>query len=150
MTDKIGAWERQAKICLVDVSLDRAIFENLLNNLQEENRDNEDVYKVSLPQIELALENLSAPKNVKFICMFVWDYNKQYYLPVCSKPFTIEDVDEITEIVKNLIEVSVKCCSDGFELVTFNESNKLLSLTIQALSENRMMQYSLEQTEGDE
>ena len=148
MTTTVGAWERKAKLCLVDASLDGTLFESVLNNLEEENKHNNDVYKLTLPQIELARQNLSGSTNDKFICMFVWAFDKQHYLPFCSGLFTTEDTEIIQQIVTQFIEISVQCCSDGFEIVTFNEQNKLLALAVQALSENRMMQLNLQSSEG--
>ena len=150
MTETIGAWQRKAKLCLVDVSLDGTEFANILNNLFKENQNNNDVHKLTLPQIELARQNLSASANDKFICMFVWGFDKQHYLPFCSGLFTNDDTEVIQQIVTQFIEISVQCCSDGFEIVTFNEDNKLLALAIQALSENRMMQFSLQNSERNE
>lgn len=148
MTATVGAWERKAKLCLVDVSIDREIFTNVLNNLVSENKSDKSVNEITFPQIELAHQNLSSTSNEKFICMFVWGYDKQRYLPFCSQLFTEDDTDNIQKIVAQFIEISVQCCSDGFEIVTFNERNKLLALAIQALSENRMMQFSLQNSEG--
>lgn len=149
MTATVGAWERKAKICLVDVSIDRDVFTNVLNNLLSENESDEDVYKITSPQIELAHQNLTATANEKFICMFVWGYDKQHYLPFVSGLFTDDDTEIIQKIVTQFIEISVQCCSDGFEVVTFNEENKLLALAIQSLSENRMMQFNLQNTKGN-
>ena len=64
--------------------------------------------------------------------------------------FLNDDTEVIQQIVTQFIEISVQCCSDGFEIVTFNEENKLLALAIQALSENRMMQFNLQNSEGNE
>jgi hypothetical protein len=82
--------------------------------------------------------------------MFVWGFDKQHYLPFCSGLFTNDDTEVIQQIVTQFIEISVQCCSDGFEIVTFNEENKLLALAVQALSENRMMQFNLQNSEGNE
>lgn len=150
MAATIGAWERKAKLCLVDASLDKAIFTSILENLLDENKLNDEVSKITSPQIELARQNLSASANDKFICMFVWGFDKQHYLPFCSGLFTNDDTEVIQQIVTQFIEISVQCCSDGFEIVTFNEENKLLALAIQALSENRMMQFNLQNSEGNE
>ncbi len=143
MTATVGAWERKAKICLVDVSIDRDVFTNVLNNLLSENESDEDVYKITFPQIELAHQNLTSTANEKFICMFVWGYDKQRYLPFCSGLFTDNDTESIQKIATQFIEISIQCCSDGFELVTFNEQNKLLALALQALCENQIMQMNL-------
>jgi hypothetical protein len=143
MTATVGAWERKAKICLVDVSIDRDIFTNVLNNLLSENKSDESVYKITFPQIELAHQHLTSSTNEKFICMFVWGYDKQHYLPFCSELFIDEDTESIQKIVTQFIEISVQCCSDGFELVTFNEQNKLLAFALQALCENQIMQFNL-------
>ena len=143
MTATVGAWERKAKICLVDVSIDRDIFTDVLNNLLSENESDEDVYKITSPQIELAQQNLTATANEKFICMFVWGYDKQHYLPFCSGLFTDEDTEIIQKIVLQFIEISIQCCSDGFEVVTFNDENKLLAFALQALCENQIMQFNL-------
>lgn len=143
MTATVGAWERKAKICLVDVSIDRDVFTNVLNNLLSENESDEDVYKITSPQIELAQQNLTATANEKFICMFVWGYDKQHYLPFCSGLFTDEDTEIIQKIVAQFIEISIQCCSDGFEVVTFNDENKLLAFALQALCENQIMQFNL-------
>ena len=150
MVATIGAWERKAKLCLVDASLDKDIFTSILENLLDENKLNDEVSKITSPQIELARQNLSASANDKFICMFVWGFDKQHYLPFCSGLFTNDDTEVIQQIVTQFIEISVQCCSDGFEIVTFNEENKLLALAIQALSENRMMQFNLQNSEGNE
>jgi hypothetical protein len=61
--------------------------------------------------------------------MFVWGFDKQHYLPFCSGLFTNDDTEVIQQIVTQFIEISVQCCSDGFEIVTFNEENKLLALS---------------------
>ena len=143
MTATVGAWERKAKICLVDVSIDRDIFTDVLNNLLSENKSDESVYKITLPQIELAHKHLTSSANEKFICMFVWGYDKQHYLPFCSELFNDEDTESIQKIVTHFIEISIQCCSDGFELVTFNEQNKLLAFALQALCENQIMQFNL-------
>ena len=143
MTATVGAWERKAKICLVDVSIDRDIFTDVLNNLLSENKSDESVYKITLPQIELAHKNLTSSANEKFICMFVWGYDKQRYLPFCSALFNDEDTEIIQKIVSQFIEISIQCCSDGFEIVTFNEKNKLLAFALQALCENQIMQLNL-------
>jgi hypothetical protein len=150
MAATIGAWERKAKLCLVDASLDKDIFTSILENLLDENKLNDEVSKITSPQIELARQNLSASANDKFICMFVWGFDKQHYLPFCSGLFTNDDTEVIQQIVTQFIEISVQCCSDGFEIVTFNEENKLLALAVQALSENRMMQFNLQNSEGNE
>jgi len=149
MATTIGAWERKAKLCLVDASLDKDIFTSILENLLDENKLNDEVIKITSPQIELARQNLSASANDKFICMFVWGFDKQHYLPFCSGLFTNDDTEVIQQIVTQFIEISVQCCSDGFEIVTFNEENKLLALAVQALSENRMMQFNLQNSEGN-
>jgi hypothetical protein len=149
MAATIGAWERKAKLCLVDASLDKDIFTSILENLLDENKLNDEVSKITSPQIELARQNLSASANDKFICMFVWGFDKQHYLPFCSGLFTNDDTEVIQQIVTQFIEISVQCCSDGFEIVTFNEENKLLALAVQALSENRMMQFNLQNSEGN-
>jgi hypothetical protein len=143
MTTTVGAWERKAKICLVDVSIDRDIFTNVLNNLLDENKSDEYVYKITLPQIELAHQHLTSSNNEKFICMFVWGYEKQLYLPFSSELFNDEDTESIQKIVTQFIEISIQCCSDGFEIVTFNEKNKLLAFALQALCENQIMQLNL-------
>lgn len=143
MTTTVGAWERKAKLCLVDASLDGNLFGSVLNNLVEENKHNNDVYKLTLPQIELARQNLSGSANEKFICMFVWAFDKQHYLPFCSASFNDEDTESIQKIVSQFIEISIQCCSDGFEIVTFNEKNKLLAFALQALCENQIMQLNL-------
>ena len=143
MTATVGAWERKAKICLVDVSIDRDIFTNVLNNLLDENKSDESVYKITLPQIELAHHHLTSSNNEKFICMFVWGYDKQLYLPFSSELFNDEDTESIQKIVTQFIEISIQCCSDGFEIVTFNEKNKLLAFALQALCENQIMQHNL-------
>ena len=150
MAATIGAWERKAKLCLVDASLDKDIFTSILENLLDENKLNDEVNKITSPQIELARQNLSASANDKFICMFVWGFDKQHYLPFCSGLFTNDDTEVIQQIVTQFIEISVQCCSDGFEIVTFNEENKLLALAVQALSENRMLQFNLQNSEGNE
>ena len=38
MAATIGAWERKAKLCLVDASLDKDIFTSILENLLDENK----------------------------------------------------------------------------------------------------------------
>ena len=143
MATTIGAWERKAKICLVDVSIDKEIFTNVLNSLLNENKSDETIYNITFPQIELAHQNLSSTANEKFICMFVWGYDKQRYLPFCSELFSDEDTESIQKIVTQFIQLSIQCCSDGFELVTFNEQNKLLAFALQALCENQIMQSNL-------
>jgi hypothetical protein len=76
--------------------------------------------------------------------MFVWGYDTQYYLPFTSPLFQKEDVGALQEYVEDFIKISIQCCSDGFEVTTFNENNKLLAYAIQATCENQMMQINLQ------
>lgn len=144
MTQQIGAWERKAKISLVDVQHDKEIFLNVLDRLEEENSLNQHVLKLSMPQIELARKNLAGDSSKKFICMFVWGYETQHYLPFCSDAFDAENTEYLEKIIHLYIDISIQCCSDGFEVVTFGEHNKLLAMTMQALCENEMMRINLQ------
>ena len=148
MTQEIGAWERKAKISLVDVQHDKEMFLNVLDRLEEENSLNEHVLKLSMPQIELARSNLAGDSSKKFICMFVWGYDTQHYLPFCSDVFDDDNTEYLQQIIRRYIDISIQCCSDGFEVVTFSDNNKLLALTMQALCENEMMQINLRLKEG--
>ena len=144
MTNKIGAWERKALLYLVDTTYDVDAVYLLLEKLEKENnliQITENLWDI---QIEFARSNLASPEGKKFILMFVWDFDNQIYLPFTSKLFNEEDTDYLKETVANLIKASVELCSDGFELRTINEKNKLLAFTIQVLCENNTMQINLD------
>ncbi len=143
MADEIGAWERKAKICLVDATKDNEIFTNVLEKLTTENSANKTVFNRCVKQIEDAKVNLDNKSENFFICMFVWGYESQLYLPFTSPSFKSDDVDLLHEIIKKFIDISIQCCSNGFEVVTFNDDNKLLAFALQATCENEMMQINL-------
>ena len=144
MTNKIDAWERKALLYLVDTTHDGDAVYPLLEKLEEENNLIQTSENLWDKQIELARSNLATTEDKKFLLMFVWDFVNQIYLPFTSKLFNEEDIDYLTEIVTNLIKASVELCSDGFELKTMNEKNKLLAFTIQVLCENNLMQINLD------
>jgi len=148
MSEIVGAWERKAKICLVDVIQDNEVFSNLLHHLEQENQLNPQVFKLTSPQIDLARLHLSSGSDVKFICMLVWGYDTQQYLPFTSGIFENDDVELLQNIVKEFIEISIQCCSDGFEVTTFSDTNKLLAYAIQATCENEMMAINLKRYES--
>jgi len=148
MSDIVGAWERKAKICLVDVIQDNEVFSNLLNHLEQENQLNPQVFKQTSRGIELARIHLSSGSDVKFICMLVWAHENQQYLPFTSDIFENDDVELLQNIVKEFIEISIQCCSDGFEVTTFSDTNKLLAYAIQATCENEMMAINLKRYES--
>ena len=150
MTQEIGAWERKAKISLVDIQHDKEIFENMLNGLEAENSANASVMQLSMPQIELARKNLASNQAKKFICMFVWGFETQHYLPFCSDVFDDENTEYLQHIIRLYIDISIQCCSDGFEVVTFSDNNKLLAMAMQALCENEMMQINLRLKESNQ
>lgn len=144
MTESIGAWERKAKICLVDATRDKEIFLQVLEKLENENSNNEEVLLSCLQQIELAKSNLNDANEKVFLCMFVWGYETQNYLPFTSPLFSKDDIDLLQEYVRKFIQISIQCCSDGFEVTTFSETNKLLAYAIQVTCENEMMQVNLQ------
>lgn len=144
MTENIGAWERKAKICLVDVIQDNEVFLQVLEKLENENLNDSEVFQNCSPQIELAKSNLKSTSEQVFLCMFVWGYETQNYLPFTSPLFFKEDVTVLNEYVKKFIHISIQCCSDGFEVTTFNEYNKLLTYAIQVTCENEMLQVNLQ------
>lgn len=148
MTETIGAWERKAKICLVDAVQDKEIFLQILEKLEKENSVNADVWKSCFPQIEAARVHLSDSIGGVFLCMFVWGYETQHYLPFTSQKFSKDDVEALQEYVEQFIQISIQCCSDGFEVTTFNENNKLLAYAIQATCENEMLQINLQHYQG--
>ena len=144
MTNKIGAWERKALLYLIDTKYDADSVYLLLEKLENENNFKQITENLWDKQIEFARSNLVSPEGKKFILMFVWDFDYQIYIPFASKLFNEEDTDYLTETVANLIKASVELCSDGFELRTINEKNKLLAFTIQVLCENNTMQINLD------
>lgn len=144
MTETIGAWERKAKICLVDDVHDKGIFLQVLEKLEQENSINSEIMQSCAPQFEAAKSNLVNSNNQVFLCMFVWGYDSQHYLPFTSPLFRKEDVDVLQNYIKQFIQISIQCCSDGFEVVTFNDNNKLLAYAIQATCENEMMQINMQ------
>jgi len=148
MSEIVGAWERKAKICLVDVIQDNEVFSNLLLHLEKENQSNLQVFQQTSPQVDLARLHLSSGANVKFICMLVWGYDTQQYLPFTSDIFGNDDVEFLQDIVKKFIEISIQCCSDGYEVTTFSDANKLLAYAIQATCENEMMAINLKRYES--
>ena len=145
MTEKIGAWERKAKICLVDAIKDKEIFLQVLNKLEQENASDAEVLRLCIPQIKHAKSHFDNANEDAFLCMFVWGYETQHYLLFTSPLFQKEDIDAMKEYVKKFIDISIQCCSDGFEINTFNDNNKLLAYAIQATCENEMMQVNLKQ-----
>lgn len=145
MSDYIGAWERRATIFLVDTLLDKDIFFPLLQKMEEEHAlvpALTDAEAVRM-QLDKAYECLAQTSGEKFICMFIWDFSNQAYLPFCSDSFVDSDTESIVNTIKSFITFSIDCCSNGFLFKTMNEENKLLALAIQALCENEMMQRSL-------
>jgi hypothetical protein len=144
MAEVIGAWEREAKIFLVDIKNDKEIFTFVLDKLVEENSAVTDVLNGCIAQINHAKQNLEKINNF-FICMFIWDFDSQFYLPFTSPVFESSDVWLLNEIVKKFIDISIQCCSDGFEVKTFNDENKLLAYALQVTCENELMQFNLKQ-----
>ncbi len=147
MTEIIGAWERKAEICLVDIRNDKDNFIGLLERMVEEYKSSPKYSNSCMPQLEIARNNLNCEIDNYFLCMFVWDYDNQYFIPFTSPVIKFEDVDLLHEIVIKFIEISVQCCSDGFEVVTFNDKNKLLAFALQALCENQIMQIKIKHYE---
>jgi hypothetical protein len=143
MTEKIGAWERKAEICIVDIRNDKDYFLSLLERMVEEYKSFPKYLNSCMPQLELAKNQLNHGVDDYFLCMFVWDYDNQYFIPFTSPIVKFEDVDLLNEIVVKFIEISIQCCSDGFEVVTFNDNNKLLAFALQALCENKIMEFNL-------
>ncbi len=147
MTEEIGAWERKAEICLVDIRNDKDNFIGLLERMAGEYKSSPKYSNSCMPQIEIARNNLNDEIDDYFLCMFVWDYDNQYFIPFTSPVIKFEDVDLLHEVVIKFIEISIQCCSDGFEVVTFNDNNKLLAFALQALCENQIMQINLKHYE---
>jgi len=150
MTEEIGAWERKAEICLVDIRNDKDYFLSLLEHMVDEYKTFPKYSNSCMPQIEIARNNLNYEVDDYFLCMFVWDYDNQYFIPFTSPVAKFEDFDLLNKIVERFIEISIQCCSDGFEVVTFNDNNKLLAFTITVLSDNQILKYNLKQVEGEE
>jgi hypothetical protein len=147
MTEEIGAWERKAEICLVDIRNDKDNFFGLLERMVGEYKSSPKYSNSCMPQIEIARNNLKYEIDDYFLCMFVWDYDNQHFIPFTSPVVKFEDVDLLHEIVIKFIEISIQCCSDGFEVITFNDNNKLLAFALQALCENQIMQIKLKHYE---
>lgn len=149
MAEKVGAWEREAKIFLVDIKNDKEIFTNVLDKLVEENSAVPDVLNGCIAQINHAKQNLEKEDNF-FICMFIWDFESQFYLPFTSPIFESSDVWLLNRIVKKFIDMSIQCCSDGFQVKTINDENKLLAYALQLTCENEIMQFKLKNYENYE
>ena len=143
MTETVGAWERKAEICLVDIRNDKDYFLGLLERMVEEYNGFPKYSNSCMPQIEIARNNIKYEVDDYFLCMFVWDYDNQFFIPFTSPVVKFEDFDLLNQIVEKFIEISIQCCSDGFEIVTFNDNNKLLAFTIGALSDNQILQFKL-------
>ena len=120
----------------------------MLHHLEQENQSNLQVFQQTSPQIDLARLHLSSGADIKFICMLVWGYDTQQYLPFTSGIFESNDVELLQNIVKEFIEISIQCCSNGYEVTTFSDTNKLLAYAIQATCENEMMAINLKRYES--
>jgi hypothetical protein len=149
MAETINQPDEPVRIFLVDTAQDHEKFLPLLEKLVEEHSANEalrsfDNYENVQLNIDIAYDCLEDKEARKFLIMFAWDQVHKAYLPFSSGLFDDDEVDTVLNIVKKFIEVAMQMSSSGFEFRSFNENNKLLSMLIQVLCENELMQLKLD------
>ncbi len=149
MAETIDQLAQPVRIFLVDTALDYDKFLPLLEKLVEEHSANEsfrnsDDYKHVQYNIDIAFNCLGDKEARKFLIMFAWSENNQVFLPFSSGLFDDDETDTVHNIVKTFIKVALQMDSSGFEFRSLNENNKLLSMLIQVLCENELMQLKLD------
>lgn len=137
MEAKVKEWEQKAKVCLVDPQHDRDVFASALDALERELKELGDVWMSSAIHFDRARDCLQDEGGRKFICMFVWDFHHQVFFPVSTGLFDESETEVLIEIIKEFMQFAFDCCSAGFEVVTFNDNNKLLALAMQLLCESQ-------------
>jgi hypothetical protein len=149
MAETIDQLAQPVRIFLVDTAQDYDKFLPLLEKLVEEHSANElfrnsDDYKHVQYNIDIAFNCLGDKEARKFLIMFAWSENNQVFLPFSSGLFDDDEIDTVHNIVKTFIKVALQLDSSGFEFRSLNENNKLLSMLIQVLCENELMQLKLD------
>ena len=149
MAEKIDQLAQPVRIFLVDTAQDYDKFLPLLEKLVEEHSASEllrqfENYENVQRNIEIAFDCLGDKEARKFLIMFAWDEHHQVFLPFTSGLFEEDEVDTVHNIVKLFIKVALQMDSSGFEFRSLNENNKLLSMLIQVLCENELMQLKLD------
>lgn len=149
MAETIYHQAQPVMIFLVDTAHDYEKFLPLLEKLVEEHSANEpfrksEDYKNVQHNIDIAFDCLGDKEARKFLIMFAWSEHNQVFLPFSSGLFDDDEVDTVHNIVKTFIKVAVQIGSNGFQFRSLNENNKLLSMLVQALCENELMQLKLD------
>ena len=149
MAEKIDQLAQPVRIFLVDTAQDYEKFSPLLEKLVEEHSANEpfrksEDYKHVQYNIDIAFDCIGDKEARKFLIMFAWSEHNQVFLPFSSGLFDDDEIDTVHNIVKTLIKVALQLDSSGFEFRSLNENNKLLSMLIQVLCENELMQLKLD------
>ena len=149
MAETINQTAQPVTIFLVDTAQDYEKFLPLLEKLVEEHSANEpfqksEGYKHVQYNIDIAFDCLGDKEARKFLIMFAWSEHNQVFLPFSSGLFDDDEIDTVRNIVKTFIKVALQLDSSGFEFRSLNENNKLLSMLIQVLCENELMQLKLD------
>jgi hypothetical protein len=145
MENKIGAWEREAQMFIVDTSSDYQTCTLMMDTLEDEYKifEKELIEKLSI-QINKVRNCLKIQINSKFIFMCIWDYSIQKYIVFCSDLFQENDTDYICNLAKQFIDISIKCASDGFVVKSINPNNRLLDLAFLSRCQVEMLSRNLE------
>jgi len=143
-------WEQPAQVFLVDTRYDKEAFLTLFNELADSHKaipafQSKDVYDPIKVNFDIVYDCLSDEEGRKFLVMLGWDWSNQAFIPFAHGLFEDDDIDTIVGITKSFMEVSIQLCCNDFKLTTFNENNKLMALCVQALCENELNQYWLQQ-----
>ena len=143
-------WEQPAQVFLVDTKYDKQAFLPLLNELADSHKNipafqSKDVYDPIKVNFDIVYDCLDDEEGGKLLVMFCWDWSNQAFIPFAQGLFEDDDVDAIIGIAKSFMKVSIQLFCNDFRLTTFNEDNKLLALCVQALCENELNQYWLQQ-----
>lgn len=133
----------------MDTAQDCEKFLPLLKKLVDEHSANEpfqksEDYKHVQYNIDIAFDCLGDKEARKFLIMFAWSEHNQVFLPFSSGLFDDDEIDTVCNIVKTFIKVALQMDSNGFEFRSLNENNKLLSMLVQVLCENELMQLKLD------
>ena len=146
----IDKWEQPAQVFLVDTKFDKEVFLPLLNELADSHKNipafqSKDVYDPIKVNFDIVYDCLDDEEGRKFLVMFCWDWSNQAFIPFAQGLFEDDDIDAIIGIAESFMKVSIQLCCNDFRLTTFNENNELLALCVQALCENELNQYWLQQ-----
>lgn len=132
-----GPWTRATNFFLVSLPEDAQSMAPLMERLQEEHEALPEVHAKTAGWFEHIRQRLNDPDSagLNALVFFVWDATQQTYLPMMTRTFAPNSLDELPEILGNCVSVAFECETGGVVLRTFENFNPVMALAVEAMLE---------------